>query len=136
MSTVITIQSTINASIEKVWQCWNQPEHIVQWNHASDDWHSPKAENDLRTGGRFVFTMAAKDGSMSFDFEGIYDEVVPHQHIAYTMGDGRKVKVDFKSSGDTTEIIEAFEAENTHSLEMQQAGWQAILDNFKKYVEA
>lgn len=135
MSTVLTVQNTINAPLEKVWQYWGEPEHIVNWNHASDDWHSPKAENDLRTGGRFVSTMAAKDGSMSFDFEGVYDEVIPQQRIAYTMADGRKVEVNFKSNGDTTEVVETFEAENIHSLEMQQAGWQAILDNFKKYVE-
>lgn len=136
MSTVLTVQNNINAPLEKVWQYWSEPEHIVNWNHASDDWHSPKAENDLRTGGRFVSTMAAKDGSMSFDFEGVYDEVIPQQRIAYTMADGRKVEVTFKSNDDSTEVIEAFEAENIHSLEMQQAGWQAILDNFKKYVEA
>lgn len=136
MPTILTVQNNINAPLEKVWQYWSEPEHIVNWNHASDDWHSPKAENDLRAGGRFVSTMAAKDGSMSFDFEGVYDEVVPQQRIAYTMADGRKVEITFKSNGDSTEVIEAFEAENIHSLEMQQAGWQAILDNFKKYVEA
>lgn len=131
----ITIQSTIDAPVEKVWQYWNTPEHITQWNHASDDWHSPKAENDLRAGGRFNFNMAAKDGSFSFDFEGTYDEVIPNHRLAYTIADGRKVEVDFKSNGDTTEVVETFEAESVNSLEMQQAGWQAILDNFKKYVE-
>lgn len=136
MSTIITVQNSIDAPLEKVWQYWVEPEHITQWNHASDDWHSPKAENDLRTGGRFVFTMAAKDGSVSFDFEGVYDEVIPQQRIAYTMADGRKAEVTFKNNGDSTEIIESFDAENIHSPEMQQAGWQAILDNFKKYVEA
>lgn len=132
----ITIQNTIDAPVEKVWQYWNTPEHIMQWNHASDDWHSPKAENDLRAGGHFSFTMAAKDGSFSFDFAGTYDEVLSNQRLAYTIADGRKVEVDFKSKGDTTEVVETFEAESVNSLEMQQAGWQAILDNFKKYVES
>jgi uncharacterized protein YndB with AHSA1/START domain len=112
------------------------PEHITQWNHAGDDWHCPAATNDLRVGGSFVATMAAKDGSVSFDFIGIYDEIVQHASIAYHMPDNRKVEVSFRSVGDATEVIETFDPENEHPPEMQQAGWQMILDNFKKHAEA
>lgn len=131
----ITVQSIINAPVEKVWKYWSEPAHITQWCQASDDWHAPHAENDLRTGGKFSTTMAAKDGSFSFDFGGIYDNVVEHKLIEYTMGDNRKVSVVFNTKGNETEVIETFEMENTHSEEMQRGGWQAILDNFKKYTE-
>ena len=134
--TNIAVQSTINAPVEKVWDYWTKPEHIKQWNHASDDWHSPRSENDLRVGGSFSTRMEAKDGSMGFDFGGVYDAVELYKYIAYTMGDGRKVETSFTSQGDKTEVVESFEAENTHSLEMQKGGWQAILDNFKKYTES
>ena len=134
--TQITVKNTVKGPVEKVWQYWTAPEHITKWNHASDDWHSPSAENDLRTGGKFSARMEAKDGSMGFDFAGVYDEVKPHQRIAYTLGDGRKVKVDFTSNGNDTDVSETFEAEDIHSIEMQRGGWQAILDNFKKYVES
>jgi uncharacterized protein YndB with AHSA1/START domain len=132
---VLTVQNTINAPIEKVWKYWSEPDHITKWNHASDDWHSPRAQNDLREGGKFLARMEAKDGSMGFDFGGVYDKVKKHEQISYTMGDGRKVDVKFTSHGNETKVVESFEAENTHSIEMQQGGWQAILDNFKKYVE-
>lgn len=132
---MIKVEATVNAPIQKVWAFWTSPEHIVNWNNASEDWHTPKAENDLHVGGKFVFTMAARDGSVSFDFNGTYDEVVENQAIEYTIEDGRKVKIAFKSVGDRTEIIETFEAENQNPPELQQAGWQAILDNFKKYTE-
>lgn len=132
---VITVQSTVNAPIEKVWNFWTKPEHIVNWSYASDDWHTPTAENDLRQGGKFSSRMEAKDGSMGFDFGGIYDEVIQNKYIEYTLGDGRKVKIIFDNKGDKTEITESFDAEKTHSLEMQKGGWQAILDNFKKYTE-
>ncbi|MDO8368242.1 MAG: SRPBCC family protein [Saprospiraceae bacterium] len=134
--TQITVTTTVNAPIEKVWKLWSGPEHIVKWNNASDDWHTPKAQNNLHTGGKFVFTMAAKDGSVSFDFEGVYDEVIENQRIAYTIADGREVHISFKTNRDKTEITETFEAESMNSLEMQKAGWQAILDNFKQYAEA
>jgi len=134
--TVITIEATVNAPVEKVWKYWNQPEHITQWNHASDDWHSPSAENDLRVGGKLAARMEAKDGSMGFDFGGIYDAVTENEYIEYTLGDERKVKVWFTPQGDTTKVKESFEAENTYPHEMQKSGWQAILDNFKKYTEA
>jgi predicted 3-demethylubiquinone-9 3-methyltransferase (glyoxalase superfamily)/uncharacterized protein YndB with AHSA1/START domain len=132
---VITVEATINAPVEKVWASWTEPQHITQWNHASDDWHCPKASNDLRVGGTLLATMAAKDGSFSFDFEGVYDAIEPLQHLAYTLGDERKVKVVFSQAGDQTRIVEEFEAETIHSVDMQQAGWQAILDNFKKHTE-
>ncbi|MFN0034396.1 MAG: SRPBCC family protein [Saprospiraceae bacterium] len=134
--TIITVEATVNASVEKVWACWTAPEHIMQWNNASDDWHTPKAENDLRAGGNFVFTMAAKDGSFSFDFGGVYDEVERHQKIAYTISDGRQVTITFSANGNETKVAETFEAETENPLEMQRGGWQAILDNFKKHVEA
>ncbi len=133
--TTITVEATVNAPVEKVWQYWIEPEHIMQWNTASEDWHTPKSENDLRVGGKFSATMAAKDGSFSFDFWGIYDVVESNRRIEYTMGDGRICKIVFSKKGDKTHIIEEFEAETQNSVEMQQGGWQAILNNFKKYVE-
>jgi uncharacterized protein YndB with AHSA1/START domain len=132
----ITVETTINAPVEKVWDYWTGPQHIMQWNAASDDWFTPAATNDLRPGGKFVSTMAAKDGSFSFDFEGIYDEVRKHQFIAYTMTDGRKVQVNFSVKDITVTVQEIFDAETMHSLEMQRFGWQAILNNFKKYTES
>ena len=134
--TLITVENTINAPIDKVWEAWTKPEHVVKWNNASDDWHTPKASNDLREGGKFSFRMEARDGSIGFDFGGVYDIVRNHEYIEYTMSDDRKVKVTFTSLGDATKVIETFEAENTHSIELQKSGWQSILDNFKKYVES
>jgi uncharacterized protein YndB with AHSA1/START domain len=134
--TLITVENTINAPVEKVWQYWTKPEHITQWNNASDDWHIPRAENDLRVGGKFVSRMEAKDGSFGFDFGGEYDAITTNKYIEYTLGDGRKVKINFTADGNKTKVTESFEAENTNSIEMQRGGWQAILDNFKKYTEA
>ena len=134
-ATAITVQTTVNAPIEKVWKFWTEPGHIIHWNNASDDWHTPRAENDLRVGGKFSARMEAKDGSFGFDFSGDYTNVVEHKTIEYKMGDGRKVKIDFSSEGNATKVVETFDAENTHSVEMQKSGWQAILDNFKKYTE-
>lgn len=134
--TAITVEVTVKAPVKKVWEYFNGPEHIVNWAHASDDWHAPNSANDLRVGGTFSTTMAAKDGSFSFDFGGVYTDVVEHKLIAYTLGDDRKVKVTFTNQGNETKVVETFEAEDTHSIEMQQGGWQAILDNFKKYTEA
>ena len=132
----LTVETTVAAPVEKVWDYWTKPEHITKWNNASDDWHTPRATNDLRTGGTFTARMEAKDGSFGFDFGGTYDEVKQHEIIAYTMGDGRKVKVTFSPEGDGTKVVETFDAESTHSVEMQRGGWQAILDNFKKYAES
>ena len=135
--TKITVKTAINAPLEKVWKFWTSPEHVMKWNNASDDWHTPRAENDLRTGGKFLYRMEAKDGSFGFDFAGVYDQVKSNELIAYTMGDGRKAEVVFTKSGDSeTEVVETFDAEGTNPIEMQRDGWQAILDNFKKYVEA
>lgn len=134
--TIITIESTVNAPVEKVWEYWTKPEHITEWNSASDDWHTPRAENDLRAGGSFASRMEAKDGSMGFDFGGVYDAVRTNEYIEYTMGDSRKVKINFSAQGKQTKVTESFEAENTNSVEMQRSGWQAILNNFKKYMEA
>lgn len=132
---IITIRTTINAPKEKVWKYWTEPEHIKKWNNASVDWHTTTASNDLRAGGMFLSRMEAKDGSLGFDFSGIYDEVKLYETIAYTLGDARKVKINFSENENGTEVIEAFEAETTNSIEMQKTGWQAILDNFKRYTE-
>jgi uncharacterized protein YndB with AHSA1/START domain len=134
-STKITVETTIQAPVEKVWKYWTEPTHITKWNSASEDWHTPIAENDLRVGGKFHSRMEAKDGSFGFDFGGIYDEVNLHEVIAYTLGDGRQVKITFKGLENGTEVTETFDAEGINPVEMQEAGWQAILDNFKKYVE-
>lgn len=133
--TKVTVQAVVQAPIEKVWSCWTEPQHITKWNQASEDWHAPRAENDLRPGGKFVTRMEAKDGSMGFDMGGVYDEVKTHELISYTMGDGRKVEITFTAQGGETKVVETFDAESTHPVEFQQAGWQAIMDNFKKYTE-
>src|ERR1700753_2969651 len=133
--TKITVGATVNAPVSKVWELWSGPEHIVKWNNASPDWHTPRAENDLRTGGKLSARMEAKDGSFGFDFWGIYDEVIEHQLISYTIGDGRKVEILFSPDGGSTKITETFEAENQNPIEMQRGGWQAILDSFKHYAE-
>jgi len=133
--TTITVENTINAPIEKVWEFWSKPEHITQWANASDDWHAPYADNDLRKDGKFKTTMAAKDGSVSFDFEGIYTTVEENSLIEYAMADGRKVKISFESNDDSTKVTETFDPESINSIELQRNGWQAILNNFKKYTE-
>ena len=132
---ILTVNTLIKASVKKVWDCWTNPKHIVRWNNASNDWHTPKAEVDLRVGGRFLSRMEAKDGSMGFDFSGEYTRVDPLKHLEYTMDDDRTVQISFVSKGNETTVSESFEAENTNSLELQQLGWQSILENFKKYVE-
>lgn len=131
----ITVETTVHAPVSKVWSCWTEPEHITQWNAASDDWHTPRATNDVRVGGKFTSRMEAKDGSAGFDFEGVYSEVIPNERLAYALADGRTVVVDFVPQPDHVKIVETFDAENENPLEMQKAGWQAILDRFKAYVE-
>jgi uncharacterized protein YndB with AHSA1/START domain len=133
--TIITVKTTVEAPIDRVWKLFTTPEDITKWNQASDDWHSPFAENDLRIGGKFLYRMEAKDGSFGFDFWGIYDEVITNKRITYTMGDGRKAEVNFTSNGNSTALVETFEAEGTNPIDLQRGGWQAILDNFKRYVE-
>lgn len=132
---MITVQTTINAPINKVWKFWTLPEHITKWSFASPDWHTPYADNDLKEGGKFKSTMAAKDGSMSFDFEGEYTLVKENQTIEYVMADGRKVEITFNETSNGVEIKESFDPETENPEEMQRGGWQAILDNFKNYVE-
>ena len=131
----ITVSTTVNAPVEKVWSFWTEPEHVIKWNNASDDWHTPYAENDLRIDGTFLSRMEAKDGSFGFDFSGIYDDVILYEVISYNLEDGRNVKITFIPHENTTEVTEVFDAENMNSIELQQTGWQAILDNFKKHVE-
>ncbi len=132
----ITISATISSDLEKVWEFYTDPEHITQWNFATEEWHCPNAKNDLKVGGKLWSRMEAKDGSFGFDYEAIYDEIIPQKKIIYTLGDGRKVIIDFEKGNEMTKVTTNFEAEKENPLEMQRDGWQAILDNFKKYVEA
>ncbi len=134
--TTITIQANILAERKKTWDCYTQPEHIVNWNFASEDWHCPSASNDLSVGGKYSARMEAKDGSLSFDFEAIYDQVIEEDKIAFTMLDGRKVEIGFSGVGQTTRVTITFEAEDQNPVDLQQQGWQAILDQFKKYTES
>lgn len=131
----ITIETTVKAPVEKVWKYWNEPKHIMQWCQASPDWHAPKAEADLRVGGNFTTTMAAKDGSFSFEFGGTFTKVDTNKALDYTLGDGRKVWITFSGNSNETKIVETFEPEGQNPVEMQKGGWQAILDSFKKYTE-
>ncbi len=133
---IITVETSVKAPIDKVWRYWSEPEHITRWATASDDWHAPYADNDLRKDGKFKTTMAAKDGSFSFDFEGVYTNVKQNNVIEYVMGDGRKAKILFEEKGNETRIVETFNPENENPLDMQRDGWQAILNNFKKYTES
>lgn len=132
----VTVRAVIQAPVEKVWTYWTEPEHITKWNQATDDWHAPWAKNDLRPGGKFVTRMEAKDGSAGFDFSGTYDVVNVHEEISYTLDDGRKVHIGLFARGNETEVVEMFEAEGTHPVEYQRAGWQAIMDRFKTYAES
>ena len=135
MATKITVSATVVAPIEKVWDCWTMPEHITGWNFADPSWQCPKAENDLRAGGKYIARMQAKDGSFGFDFEAIYDNIIINEKIAYTMTDGRQAAVSFNNLGDKTGVTVTFDAETQNPTEMQRDGWQSILNNFKKYVE-
>jgi len=132
---LITVSAVINAPIHKVWRLWTTPGHIIRWNNASDDWHTPRAENDLRPGGRFLSRMEARDGSVGFDFSGTYETVNQYEKITYELDDGRRVTVTFSAGATETRVVETFEAESENSLELQQTGWQSILDNFKRYAE-
>ena len=132
----ITVEATINAPVEKVWQAWNTPGDIVKWNTPDPSWHCPSSENDLRVNGTFKNRMEAKDGSFGFDFEGMYDKVDLNREIAYTMPDGRKVDTLFTEEGGKTTLATRFDPETQNDPEFQKQGWQAILDNFVKYVES
>ena len=131
----ITIEAIVQVDLDKAWHFWTTPEHIINWNFAVDSWHCPKAENDLKVGGIFTFTMAAKDGSFSFDFSGQYEEIIPGKKLFFRLGDDRTVEVNFSVDQQGTRITETFDPESQNPIEMQRAGWQAILDNFKRYVE-
>jgi len=133
-STTVTVTSIVDAPIDKVWRLWTEPEHIKQWNHATEDWHTTEAENDLTVGGKFRSRMEAKDKSMGFDFEGVYEDIQVNQLIQYRLEDDRKVSISFVSEGEQTKIVETFDAESMNPLELQRQGWQAILDSFAKYV--
>lgn len=135
MAKMITIKASTQSPIEKVWKAWNDPAHVTQWNAASPDWHSPRAENDFTENGKFNYRMEAKDGSFGFDFSGVYDEIVPLQKIRFHLDDNRQVEVEFESTDSGVHIVERFEPETQNPEELQQAGWQAILDSFVKYVD-
>ena len=132
----ITVETVVKAGLSRVWDAWNNPEDIKQWNAAQDDWHTTRSTVDLRDGGKFTARMEAKDGSVGFDFEGTYTRVVPRQTLEYRMSDGREVQVEFAERGNGVLVKETFDAETENPAELQRAGWQAILDNFARYVEA
>ncbi|MFN0729019.1 SRPBCC domain-containing protein [Polaribacter gochangensis] len=132
----IKVETTINASLEKVWELWTNPKHITQWNFASNEWCCPTAINDLKPNGDFVWRMEAKDGSIGFDFIGTYQTVIINEFISYKMEDGRIANITFSAQENGIQITEEFETEGTNSDEQQRAGWQSILENFKKYVES
>jgi uncharacterized protein YndB with AHSA1/START domain len=137
----ITINTVINAPIEKVWECWTKPEHITKWAFASDDWEAPHAENDVRTGGAFKTRMQEKGTTNGFDFNGIYTNVEEFRTIEYDMEKGpqeeknRHVKAVFETTPEGVKVTQTFDPENENPEEMQRSGWQSILNNFKKYVE-
>jgi len=132
----ITIETSIKADAKKVWDYYTNPVHIVKWNFAHPSWHCPKAENDMRVGGRYCARMEAKDGSFGFDFEAIYSELVIGEKFTYGMPDDRQVSVSFKDNTGSATITIVFDAETINPIEMQKAGWQSILDNFKSYTES
>lgn len=137
MQNEIKIESTIGCNVNEAWQSWTSPEHIKQWNSASADWHTTKVEIDLIEGGKFTYRMEAKDGSTGFDFEGMFTEVKENEFLSYDVADGRSVTVEFTKEGENkTHLKQIFEAENENAVEVQRAGWQSILDNFKKYTES
>ena len=132
---LITVESIIEAPIDMVWDFWTKPEHVMHWNFASNDWHCPKANSDFNVGGEFHYIMAAKDGSVEFDFCGTYTKIIDKTFIEIFLEDGRELNIQFESEGNVTKIIETFEPEEVNSIELQKQGWQAILNNFKLYVE-
>ncbi len=133
--TAITISTTIDTTLEAAWKFYNEPEHIVQWNFASEDWICPSASVDLQPGGEYKVRMESKDGNMGFDLEAIYSDVSAPEQVSYVMTDGRKVNTHFSESEAGVIVTTIFDPEKTHDHETQRAGWQAILDNFKKYAE-
>ena len=133
---LIKIEAIINSNIEKVWECWTKPEHITKWCFASDDWHAPSSTSDFKIGGKLNIRMEAKDGSFGFDFWGIYNDIKPNEKVGITIGDDRKWDTYFSVVDGSVKVVEEFEAESENPIEMQEAGWQMILNNFKKYVES
>lgn len=134
--TKLTVEVTVNSPIQKVWEVWTTPEHITKWCSGDESWHTPSASNDLQVGGKFVTRMEARDGSMGFDFEGVYTKVIENNEIHYAMEDGREVEIYFEEQEDGVKVTEIFDAEDIHSHELQIAGWQHILHNFKKHIES
>ena len=132
----ITVETVVKAGLNQVWDAWNNPADIKQWNSAQDDWHTTRSTVDLRDGGKFAARMEAKDGSAGFDFEGTYTRVVPHKTIEYRMSDGREVSVEFVERAGSVVVRETFDPETENPPELQRQGWQAILENFKRHVEA
>jgi uncharacterized protein YndB with AHSA1/START domain len=132
----ITIEITVNKDLDFVWNSWTQPDHILQWNHASDDWHTVRVLNQLKVGGKFFYRMEAKDGSFGFDFESNYELVNEKQELTYIMSDGRRATTIFQSKETETKVTTTFDPENENPIELQRAGWQAILNNFKTYAES
>ena len=132
----ITIETSVSAPVDEVWRAWTTPDDIQAWNAASPDWHCPAAELDLRPGGKFSYRMEARDGSMAFDFEGTFIDVVAPRRIEFRLEDERQVVVEFVEDGDRVTVRETFEAESENAAELQRQGWQAILDNFARHVES
>lgn len=130
----ITVQTTVQADSKKAWDYYTQPEHITNWNFADPSWHCPSASNDLKVGGRYVARMEAKDGSFGFDFDATYTDIALGERLTYEFG-GRQATVMFKPQNEATEVTVTFDPETEHPVEMQKAGWQAILNNYKKYTE-
>jgi len=133
---LITVETTVKAPVNVAWSLWTEPKHITKWCYASDDWHAPRAENDLHVRGRFTTRMESKDGTSGFDFSGVYTRIERNMVIEYSIADGRKVKVHFTDQGPYTHVVESFEPESENPAEMQKGGWQAILDNYRRYVES
>ena len=131
----ITVEKVVAAPVSEVWRAYTTPQDIMQWNAASDDWHTPRATVDLRVGGSFCSRMEAKDGSFGFDFEGTYTQIVPNMLIEYSFGE-RNAKVEFIEGPQGVNVRVTFDAEGENSAEMQRNGWQAILNNFARHVEA
>ncbi len=135
MNQRITVETQVNAPLEVVWSFWTGTKHIEVWNAASKDWYTPQAINNLKIGGRFTYRMEARDGSSGFDFAGTYTTIVPNEKIEYKLDDGRVVRIDFIPENGMVSIVETFEPETIHGLDMQRVGWQTILDSFKAYTE-
>jgi uncharacterized protein YndB with AHSA1/START domain len=136
VKTKIKVEVVVDAPLAKVWDCWTSPDHVTKWNAASDDWHTPRATNDVKVGGSFSYRMEARNGSAGFDFWGTYSVVNPRERLHFLLGDGRHVDVRFIPEANRVRVVEEFEMEGTNSAELQRTGWQAILDSFKRHVEA